>query len=87
MDQLRGRFAPHRGNFGILFCRKIGNRALFEARCRDVASAGAGWIIGVDDSDLTELAKAGVDPRWIAPQSRYLWELLRRSTGMDEAAW
>jgi len=83
IDQLRGRFAPHRGTLGILFCRHIRNRSLFEARCRDVVEDRAGWIIGVDDSDLTQLAVAGADPRWLQPQSRYLWELFRRCAGMD----
>jgi hypothetical protein len=72
LDQLTGRFAPWRGRVGLLLCRHLKDRALFVARCRDAAMANRGWVIVLDDDDLSELALMGVDPRWQAGQSQYL---------------
>ena len=56
--QLAGRFSPRRGNFGILVCRTIADKATFAARCRDTADDGRGYIIGIDDDDLATLVQA-----------------------------
>jgi hypothetical protein len=58
LDQLSGRFSPSRGQFGILVCRKIDNKELFEQRCKDTANDGRGYMIGLDDFDIVNLAKA-----------------------------
>ena len=50
-----GRFSPRRGKFGIIICRKIEDKELFGRRCRDAANDGQGFIVMLDDDDLTEL--------------------------------
>jgi hypothetical protein len=72
IDQLTGRFAPTRGRVGILLCRRIRDRAAVTARCRDAGLEGRGWVIALDDADLTLLAEHGLDPRWTAGQSQML---------------
>ena len=67
LDQLAGRFSPRRGNFGLLVCRTIADKNFFAARCRDTADDGRGFIVGLDDADLTALVAArkvenGPDP-------------------------
>lgn len=58
LDQLSGRFSPHRGQFGILICRKIENKELFAERCRDTARDNRGYIVYLDDDDLEMLIDA-----------------------------
>lgn len=55
LDQLIGRFSARRGRVGFLVCRKIDDKDLFISRCRDAANDGHGFIIPLDDDDLTEL--------------------------------
>lgn len=54
IDQLAGRFNPHRGMFGILVCRNFEDRNLFIKRCKDLISKNE-FIVGLDDSDINEL--------------------------------
>lgn len=75
LDQLAGRFSPSRGQVGFLVCRRISDRKLFSARCRDTAMDGRGWIIALDDSDLLsliELRRESDGPNW---DYRYLKDL------------
>lgn len=58
LDQLAGRFGPSRGTVGLLVCRKIADRKKLLNRCRDTANDRRGYIIALDDDDLTELVKA-----------------------------
>jgi hypothetical protein len=37
-------------------CRSFEDRGLFVKRCRDTASDGRGWILGLGDAALTDLA-------------------------------
>ncbi len=55
LDQLSGRFSVNRGRFGFLVCRKFTNKDLFHQRCRDTAQDGRGFIVALDDSDVTQL--------------------------------
>ena len=55
LDQLAGRFALHRGLFGLLLCRTIENMDLFLARCADTYRDGRGIVLPLVDSDLMEL--------------------------------
>ena len=57
LDQLSGRFSRLRGKFGLLVCRKIANKSLFAARCRDTAQDDRGFIVYLDDTDLSELVE------------------------------
>ena len=56
LDQLAGRFSPTRGKLGFLCCRDFQNKDLFVRRCRDTARDDRGFIIALDDADITELA-------------------------------
>jgi hypothetical protein len=58
LDQLAGRFAPSRGQVGLLISRKIENRALVARSCRDTANDHRGFIITLDDDDIKALVDA-----------------------------
>ncbi len=58
LDQLSGRFSPSRGQVGLLVCRKFQNKSLFLERCADTARDSRGFIVALDDVDLTELAQS-----------------------------
>ncbi|RYG55201.1 MAG: hypothetical protein EON56_06005, partial [Alphaproteobacteria bacterium] len=58
LDQLSGRFGRSRGTFGILVCRQLDDKARFQQRCRDTAKDDRGFIIALDDADLTALVEA-----------------------------
>jgi hypothetical protein len=55
LDQLLGRLSPQRGRFGLLICRHITDKARTLMRCRDAVHNGQGFILVLDDADLTEL--------------------------------
>jgi hypothetical protein len=55
LDQLSSRFSPSRGRVGLMVCRSFDNKKLFEERCRDTAKDDRGFIVVLDDDDLTEL--------------------------------
>ena len=55
IDQLSGRFSPSRGKVGILICRKIKDKNLLLQRCIDTAHDDRGFIIALDDEDITTL--------------------------------
>jgi hypothetical protein len=57
LDQLAGRFSPSRGQVGLLVCREFKDKGLFLKRCRDTALDQRGYIIALDDDDLSELMK------------------------------
>jgi hypothetical protein len=57
LDQLAGRFAPHRGQFGLLICRSFEGKELFIKRCVDTAHDQRGFIVPLDDTDLQELVE------------------------------
>ncbi len=58
LDQLAGRFSPSRGQVGLLVSRKIENRALVAQSCRDTANDHRGFIVALDDDDITSLVDA-----------------------------
>ena len=63
LDQLAGRFSPSRGRFGILVCRNLIDRDLFIRRCRDTATDDRGFIVPLDEHDLTELVEQRQDTK------------------------
>lgn len=58
LDQISGRFSDKRGNFGLLVCRQFKKKSEFIDRCRDTAKDDRGFVIVLDDGDLTDLVKA-----------------------------
>ncbi len=61
LDQLSGRFAVNRGQFGLLICRYFDNKKLFSKRCTDTYKDGRGAIIALDDEDVIMLLKMRAD--------------------------
>lgn len=57
IDQLAGRFSPSRGKLGILVVRSVEDKALLLKRCKDTADDQRGFILVLDDADLSELIK------------------------------
>ena len=57
VDQLAGRFSPSRGKLGILVVRSVEDKALLLKRCKDTANDQRGFILVLDDIDLTKLIK------------------------------
>jgi len=66
LDQLAGRFSSRRGKFGILICRHLEDKDLFLQRCRDTAVDDRGFIVALDDEDITALVadarRTDIDP-------------------------
>ena len=58
LDQLAGRFNPSRGKVGLLISRKIEDRSLVTASCRDTANDQRGFILALDDNDIKTLVEA-----------------------------
>lgn len=61
LDQLLGRLGDRRGRFGMLVCREISVRKLMDARCKDAANAGQGYVLVLDDADIKTLWKLRLD--------------------------
>jgi hypothetical protein len=57
IDQLQGRLNNRRGMFGILLCRSVQNRKAMTQRCRDIVADNKGYIIVLDDSEISILLK------------------------------
>jgi hypothetical protein len=57
IDQLQGRFSNQRGRFGILLCRSIHDKQTMIQRCKDVMNSGHGYILVLDDKDISKLLK------------------------------
>ena len=57
LDQLSSRFSPSRGQLGILTCRNFKDKGLFLRRCRDTANDQRGYILVLDDEDLSRLVE------------------------------
>jgi hypothetical protein len=76
-DQLTGRFSKKRGEFGILVCRRITNRAKTLQHSKDALNDDRGYVLVIDDGDIEELIKmrAQQDSAGIAS---YMDELYRR---------
>lgn len=61
IDQLQGRLNNRRGMFGILLCRSIQDKTNLIRRCKDVMNDNKGFIIVMDDSDVSILLKLKED--------------------------
>lgn len=55
IDQLAGRFAPNRGNVGILLYRSTEKYSLLVQRCRDSAIEGRGIILPLGDQQIFDM--------------------------------
>ena len=62
IDQLVGRFSPWHGQFGMVICRKVHNRDLAVARCRDVLHKTRGLVVVLDIDDLEAMSHSPHDP-------------------------
>ena len=75
LDQLSGRFSPSRGQVGLLLCRSFQNKQRFLESCADTARDSRGFILPLDDGDLTTLATARRDNQlyseWPLLQERF----------------
>jgi hypothetical protein len=60
LDQLAGRFSKMRGQVGLLVFRSIKDRETLTQRCRDHAAQGHGYIMALDDGDLSALVAARI---------------------------
>lgn len=74
LDQLIGRFSPSRGRVGMLVCRKFKNKERFLQRCRDSSKDGHGYVIALDDEDLSKL----VEERKSDAEGKRRWHLLQK---------
>jgi len=71
LDQLSGRFSALRGQFGVLCCRQIRDRDKIDARCRDAARDGRGFMIILEDREMIALIHAKQKG-----DERAIWEIL-----------
>lgn len=55
LDQLAGRFGPSRGRVGLLVSRSMEDKKRILESCRDTARDNRGFIVPLDDDDLTRL--------------------------------
>jgi hypothetical protein len=79
IDQIAMRFSKARGQFGIVVCRNIENRDLIEKRCKAAAIDGHGYVVVIDDNDLTALVEDAQDrllQRYDFPTIRRLFDKL-----------
>jgi hypothetical protein len=58
LDQIAGRFGPSRGQVGLLVCRSFADKELFIQRCRDTAADQRGFVMPIDDTDLSAFVEA-----------------------------
>jgi hypothetical protein len=63
LDQISGRFSPSRGKVGLLICRSFKNKSHFEKRCIDTAKDNRGFVLTIDDTDLTSLVQSRKDDK------------------------
>jgi hypothetical protein len=78
LDQLSGRFSAKRGQFGLLVCREITDKALFLKRCKDTANDDRGYIIPLDDADLQSLVDDAISNRDKPRDARAAYPLIKR---------
>ncbi len=57
LDQMAGRFSPSRGRVGLIICRGFENKQAFLERCRDTVHDDRGFILPIDDADLSILVQ------------------------------
>lgn len=55
IDQMLGRFSDKRGNFGIICCRGIDDKAKLLKRCKDILNDQQKYIIVLTDDDIVNL--------------------------------
>jgi hypothetical protein len=56
-DQLTSRFGHQRGFFGIMLCRTLNGRERIVAASRDAANDGRGYMLVLEDTDLSSALK------------------------------
>ncbi|GGZ86034.1 hypothetical protein ACFOOM_16345 [Streptomyces echinoruber] len=68
LDQISSRFSPLRGRFGILACRSFEDKERFLKRCRDTALDHRGFVVALDDEDMSKLVDDVVAAlNWVPP--------------------
>ena len=72
LDQISSRFSPSRGQIGIVISRNFKAKDKFDLRCRDTAKDHRGYVISLDDNDLSALVAARK-----SNNNYQLWELLK----------
>ena len=76
VDQLSGRFSLNTGKFGILMCRKIENKDLLIARCRDFWKQKNELIIPFSDLEIVTILN-GIANKIPRPEEEILANLQR----------
>jgi hypothetical protein len=61
LDQLAGRFSKERGKVGVLVCRRVKDRKLMLQRRKDAVHDSRGYILVLDDTDITNLLHLAAD--------------------------
>ena len=61
VDQLQTRFSKQRGQFGILLCRNINDKATIIQRCKDALHERQAFMIVLEDNDINSLLQLKED--------------------------
>jgi hypothetical protein len=80
-DQLSGRFSPSRGRVGLLVYRGYADKERVQASCQATANDDRGWILALDDDDLTKLVDEQQEDR--TESFGHLHDLFRRLCGFS----
>lgn len=77
LDQISGRFSPLRGQVGLLVRRSFEDKPRFLERCRDTARDHRGYVLALDDADLSQLVAEVESGRGVGDRASLEFSLLR----------